>query len=78
MKVFLHTRSPGQRDWTNETYNFARVPVKGEYVAVKSPDDEWYLVELVVHTPFTNAEFDAEVYAVAVKHLDALEQELQG
>src|SRR5258708_27595088 len=30
-KVFLHTRSPGKHDWTNEFREFARIPIVGEY-----------------------------------------------
>jgi hypothetical protein len=76
MKVFLHTRSPQQRDWLNEPREFARIPVLGEYVAI-SGDSPWFKVELVVHTPFP-CEFDAEVYAVAADHLAVLKAALDG
>lgn len=64
MKVFLHTRSPQERDWKNESRDFARIPVVGEFTATSS-SSPWYQVELVVHCPF-EGEFDAEVYAVEV------------
>lgn len=76
MKVFLHTRSPKQRDWLNEKGEFARIPAVGEYVAISS-DSPWFKVELVVHTPFP-CEFDAEVQAVAADHLDVLKETLAG
>jgi|HigsolmetaAR206D_1030411.scaffolds.fasta_scaffold35265_2 hypothetical protein len=76
MKVFLHTRSPQQRDWVNEGRDFARIPSVGEYVAT-SGDGPWFQVELVVHTPFP-CDFHAEVYAVAVDHLDVLRKALAG
>ena len=74
MKVFLHSRNPKRRDWINEKREFARIPVVGEYVATSS-DSAWSKVELVVHTPFP-CEFDAEVYAVAANHQDALKRTL--
>jgi hypothetical protein len=62
-KVFLHTRSEGKMDWANEMRSFARLPVKGEYIATDW-DSPWYRVDLVVHCPFERAECEAEVYAV--------------
>lgn len=70
LNVFFHTRSPGQRDWFNESRNFAKIPAVGEYVATATTS-AWFRVELVVHTPFP-CEFDAEVYAVKVDHLEAI------
>ncbi|CEE79440.1 conserved hypothetical protein [Xanthomonas citri pv. citri] len=43
----------------------------GEYVAMS--EDAWFKVELVVHTPFA-CEFDAEVYAVGVDHLEVVRE----
>ena len=77
MKVFLHTRSPQQRNWLNEERQFARIPCVGEYVATSTGDRSWFRVELVVHTPFP-CDFDAEVYAVAEDHLDVLNKTLVG
>ena len=76
MKVFLHTRSPKQRNWLNEERDFSHIPVVGEYVAT-SCDDPWFKVELVAHTPFP-CDFDAEVYAVAADHLEVLKEILDG
>ena len=67
-KVFLHTRHHGKSSWTNETYDFARLPTVGEYLATAETSD-WYKVQLVVHCPFP-CDCDAEVYAVAVDPLD--------
>ena len=75
MKVFLHTRTPQQRDWLNEERKFGRIPVVGEFVATSSSGSSWFKVELVVHTPFV-CEFDAEVYAVEVDHLVVLNEAL--
>lgn len=76
-KVFLHTRTPQQRDWVNEKRDFARIPTVGEYVATSSSGVSWFRVQLVVHTPFP-CEFDAEVYAVAVDHSEVLRAALVG
>ncbi len=67
MRVFLHTRTEGMADWTNEYRDFARIPAVGEYLTLSSTS-EWYEVQLVVHIPF-DAECDAEVYAVQVDHM---------
>lgn len=66
--VFLHTYETSDGDVRegnprNEERLFARVPVVGEYVAT-SVEGAWYKVFLVVHTPFEESDFDAEVYAV--------------
>lgn len=70
MKVFLHTRSQGKRDWKNESREFGRLPVVGEYLALEW-NSPWYQVQLVVHCPFESADYEAEVYAVEVDHLEA-------
>jgi hypothetical protein len=62
--VFLHLHSRGKSDWENQKFDFGRVPVEGEYITVAS-DSEWYQVELVLHTPFSE-EMCAEVYAIKV------------
>ncbi len=58
-------------DWLNEEREFGRIPMIGEYVAMS--EDAWFKVELVVHTPFA-CEFDAEVYAVGVDHLEVVRE----
>ncbi len=75
-KVFLHTRSPQKRDWTNEMRDFSRVPAIGEYLAT-STTGPWYLIELVVHCPF-DGEPDAEVYAVEVEQREIKSTKLVG
>lgn len=61
--VFLHAYDTPEGHHTNEELSFARIPLVGEYVAL-SPESEWYRVYLVLHTPFEDSQFDAEVYAV--------------
>lgn len=68
MRVFLHTKKDARSEWENERYEFAQLPVAGDYVAT-STRSEWFRVEFVVHTPFP-CDFDAEVYAVQVDHLE--------
>ena len=65
MRVFLHLRSRGQRDWRNEFREMPQIPRLGEFIALASAAQEWFRVELVVYTPFPG-DWDAEVYAVAV------------
>ena len=76
MKVFLHTRTPQKRDWTNEIREFSRIPTVGEFVST-SGSGPWYRVELVVHCPFP-CECDAEVYTVEVDHNEVLRATLVG
>jgi len=73
-KVFLHLHDPRQANWTNQIYDFARIPNEGEYLTVSS-DSTWYKVELIVHTPFSK-DMDAEVYAVKVDHNDVMRRKL--
>lgn len=74
-KVFVHTREQGEMEWVNDYYPFSRVPVEGEYFTLSS-DGEWFLVELVVHTPF-DKEVHAEVFAVQVDHLEVMKSKLK-
>lgn len=68
MRVFLHTKQDARSEWVNEQREFAQIPAVGEYLATSS-NSEWYRVEFIVHTPFP-CEFDAEVFAVQVDHLE--------
>jgi len=77
VKVFFHTRTSGKRDWINEKREFSRVPSVGEYVCLESKDENWHRIEIVVHTPF-HCPFDAEVYAVAENHLEAMDAACKG
>ncbi|APR13468.1 conserved hypothetical protein [Xanthomonas citri pv. citri] len=70
MAVF-YTNPCRPSDWLNEEREFGRIPMIGEYVAMS--EDAWFKVELVVHTPFA-CEFDAEVYAVGVDHLEVVRE----
>ena len=63
-KVFIHTRTAGNKGWDNTGREFLRLPVEGEYLALDGASP-WYKVELVVHCPF-EACYSAEVYAVEV------------
>ncbi len=73
-KIFLHTHEKEKADWVNTIKEFGRIPLEGEYLAI-SVDSEWYQVELVVHTPFSE-EMEAEVYAVKVDHGKVKEKKL--
>lgn len=73
MRVFLHTRKHGSIDCTNEFYEFSRVPVIGEHVVLKDVGGEWYVVQMVIHTPFEDADCVAEVYALAVHPRKAMQ-----
>jgi hypothetical protein len=64
MKIFLHTRKPGEPDWENNTIEFPQIPSVGEFV-VPSGGAALFEVRFVSHTPFGD-EMDAEVYAVGV------------
>lgn len=61
--VFLHTYETSDGEPYNEERLFARVPAVGEHVAT-SVESDFYRVFLVVHAPFEDSQFDAEVYAV--------------
>lgn len=73
-KVFFHSHEKGKADWVNVIKEFGRIPLEGEYLAV-SIDSEWYQVELVVHTPFSD-DMEAEVYAVKVDHAKVKQKKL--
>lgn len=78
MNVFFHTRTAGQRNWDNREIgllDFGRLPVVGEFISVGNQTPDWHQVELVVHVAFP-ADFVAEVYCVAVNHLDAMKAAL--
>lgn len=70
MRVFLHTKKSGLGEWVNERREFAQLPAVGEYLTT-STTGAWHRVEVVVHTPFP-CEFDAEVFALEVDHLEVL------
>lgn len=71
MKALVRMRSQGKYDWKNEVCDFARLPNVGEYITLGA-DAPWYLVQLVVHTPYphgTEAElYTVQVDASAIKH----------
>lgn len=72
--IFLHFHNKGSKDWINKKINFDRIPVEGEYLTIEH-DGEWYKVEMVVHTPFSE-EMSAEIYAVKVNHSDEKNKKL--
>ena len=74
MRVFLHTRSFGGCDWLNQFKDFDQIPALDEYIGLSMTDPNIYKVQMVVHTPFDEAECVAEVYAVAVNDLEAKNQ----
>ena len=70
-KIFVHVRDNASEMWKNEPMVFQRIPSVGEHV-VLSATSAWYRVETVVHCPYEGAEFDAELYAIKVDHLQVI------
>jgi len=59
--TFVHLRNNEKSTWHRNIYrHFPRLPVLGEEIAT---DDDFYVVEAVIHLAFDEAEFSAEVYA---------------
>jgi hypothetical protein len=77
VKIFFHTRTSGKKDWDNRELEFSRVPSVGEYVCLETTDENYHQVELVVHTPF-HCPYDAEVFAVAENHMEAMKSSFTG
>jgi len=72
MRVFLHTRSPGQTNWDNTPETFKQIPRVGDYIA-RTSDSSWYLVELVVWLPESaKTKYQVEINAVQIDHKDAM------
>jgi hypothetical protein len=75
MKVFVHTRAAGNRKWRNvpiELSKLGRLPVVGDYIALSSNDEDWHLVQLVLHNPSaTGKDYAAELFCVAVHFMAA-------
>ena len=69
--VLVHTRNNTKEKWQNQKMEFSRIPCEGEHLVLSATSD-WYQVQVVVHCPFEGAEFDSEVYATKVNHLDVM------
>jgi hypothetical protein len=70
MKVYLHTRKPGDTDWENTLEDFEQIPRVGDIVSRKAGDDPWHQVELVVWiAEGTTADCQVELYAVTTDHM---------
>lgn len=69
--VFVHVRQKASDMWKNQKMEFSRIPCVGEHLVLSATSD-WYQVQVVVHCPFEGAEFEAEVYATKVDHLDVI------
>lgn len=69
--VFVHYKDERNSNWQNIGRYFSRVPTVGEYFAL-SDTGPWYRVEIVVHCPFDDAEFEAEIFGIKVDHLQVL------
>lgn len=76
IKVFLHTRISENDNWENVSEEFVALPSVGEYLTLSS-DSEWYEVKIVLHTPFSR-DYDAEVYAMRVDHLEVMKKAFKG
>lgn len=74
-KVFVHLRSDGESDFSNQYHNFERLPIEGEYLTI-SEDSEWYLVEIIVHTPFSE-QLCAEISAVQGDHSKVMNKKVK-
>lgn len=69
--VFVHTQTEsGKGNWVNQSLEFLRLPIVGEYIAL-SMESQWYRVDLVVHCPF-DCEYVAELYATKVDYLETM------
>lgn len=73
--VFVHLHNEGETEWNNQYHSFERIPVENEYITVDY-DSEWYKVELVVHTPFSD-EMSAEIFAVQVDHNEEMKKKVK-
>lgn len=65
MRIYVHTRHPEKSECDNEFFEFARIPVVGEYLKT-STHSSWFQAVIVLHTPFLDRKYDAEIYAVRV------------
>ncbi|MES2525334.1 MAG: hypothetical protein V4617_21765 [Gemmatimonadota bacterium] len=64
MRLFVHSRAPGEYAWdTCVVEHFARVPCVGELFSTRA-DGPWYEVRMVVHAPYSLADYTAELFAV--------------
>jgi hypothetical protein len=68
VEVWVNTRSHGQSKFESEgAFAFARVPVIGEHFKLQQHQESpWYVVTMVFHLPFDEADGWAEIYAVEV------------
>ena len=66
--VFVHVREKVSDMWKSHKMEFSRIPCIGEHLVLGATSD-WYQVQVVVHCPFEDTEFDAEIYATNVDHL---------
>ena len=65
-------------NWDNRRIrllDFGRLPIVGEYISMGNDTNDWHRVELVVHVAF-EADYMAEIYCVAVNHMDVIKQSL--
>ncbi|KIV56439.1 hypothetical protein AM501_09805 [Aneurinibacillus migulanus] len=76
IKVFLHTYISENDSWENVTKEFVALPSVGEYLTLSSVS-EWYEVKIVLHTQFSR-DYDAEVYAIKVDHLEVMKKAFKG
>jgi len=72
IEVFLHTKSDDpQAKWKNVGLILTRLPALGEHITLGDDTPYWYKVVLVLHCP-KGPQYKAEVYAIAVNHLEAM------
>lgn len=64
MNVFFHVNEGRGTSWDNNMVNVETLPRVGEYI-VLGAEGRAYKVEVVIHTPSSDAECVAEVFAIS-------------
>jgi hypothetical protein len=74
VRILLNTRPAGGQDWHNQQLELKEVPRVGDHVALADAGAvAWHKVVLVVWAAFDTV-FDAEVYAMPVGLVEAVEE----
>jgi hypothetical protein len=66
--LFLYQEQKEKRD-------FPRIPLVGDHISIDTNSEDLYQVTLVIHCPF-NTDYEVEVYAVKVDHLNVKKKAL--
>lgn len=76
MKVFFHSRTEGKYDWVNRSLDVEQVPAVGEYFNLGDSETDITHVQMVIHTPFPGADYQAEVFGIWISETDAMRKAL--